>query len=84
MTEIACVVDCRNKVGEAHDHQSTYDRAVAHRGVFECVHLRNAEGARAATVELLGVAARDLDSKVNSRQWGLRHKSGHQRIRETT
>jgi DNA-binding FadR family transcriptional regulator len=36
----------------------------AHRAVFECVRMRDAEGARAATVELLALAARDLDSKV--------------------
>jgi hypothetical protein len=35
----------------------------AHRVVFECVRMRDAEGARLATVELLEIAARDLDSK---------------------
>lgn len=36
----------------------------AHRVVFECVRMRDADGARAATVELLGLAARDLDRKA--------------------
>src|SRR5260370_12148363 len=36
----------------------------AHRAVFECVRMRDADGARLATIELLDVAARDLDSKL--------------------
>jgi hypothetical protein len=31
--------------------------------VFECVRMRDADGARLATIELLEIAARDLDSK---------------------
>jgi DNA-binding FadR family transcriptional regulator len=43
---------------------SAQSRALsAHRVVFECVRMRDAEGARLATVELLEIAARDLDSK---------------------
>ena len=43
---------------------SAQSRALsAHRAVFECVRMRDAEGARAATVELLEIAARDLDRK---------------------
>ena len=36
----------------------------AHRAVFECVRMRDGEGARLATIELLEIAARDLDSKL--------------------
>lgn len=36
----------------------------AHRVVYERIRMRDAEGARAATVELLGLAARDLDRKA--------------------
>ena len=44
---------------------SAQSRALsAHRTVFECVRMRDAEGARVATVELLEIAARDLDSKL--------------------
>jgi DNA-binding FadR family transcriptional regulator len=32
----------------------------AHLAVFECIRMRDADGARAATIDLLGVAARDL------------------------
>jgi GntR family galactonate operon transcriptional repressor len=40
-------------------------RALAvHRSVFECVRMRDSVGARAATIELLSVAARDLDSTL--------------------
>lgn len=35
----------------------------AHLAVFECIRMRDAEGARAATIDLLGLAARDLKSK---------------------
>jgi DNA-binding FadR family transcriptional regulator len=35
----------------------------AHKAVFECVRMRDADGARLATIELLEIAARDLDSK---------------------
>ena len=43
---------------------SAQSRALsAHRAVFECVRMRDAEGARLATVELLEIAARDLDSE---------------------
>jgi len=35
----------------------------AHRAVFECVRMRDADGARAATIDLLDVAARDLNLK---------------------
>ena len=44
---------------------SAQSRALsAHREVFECVRMRDAEGARAATAELLEIAARDLDRKL--------------------
>ncbi len=36
----------------------------AHRAVFECVRMRDADGARAATIDLLDIAARDLDRKL--------------------
>jgi DNA-binding FadR family transcriptional regulator len=36
----------------------------AHRAVFECVRMRDADGARDATIELLDIAARDLDRKA--------------------
>jgi DNA-binding FadR family transcriptional regulator len=36
----------------------------AHRAVFECVRMRDADGARLATIELLEIAARDLDRKL--------------------
>ena len=43
---------------------SAQSRALsAHRAVFECVRMRDAEGARLATIELLEIAARDLDRK---------------------
>lgn len=43
---------------------SAQSRALsAHRAVFECFRMRDAEGARLATVELLEIAARDVDSK---------------------
>jgi GntR family transcriptional regulator, galactonate operon transcriptional repressor len=43
---------------------SAQSRALsAHRAVFECVRMRDAEGARLATIELLEIAARDLDGK---------------------
>ena len=35
----------------------------AHKAVFKCVRMRDADGARLATIELLEIAARDLDSK---------------------
>ncbi len=35
----------------------------AHQEVFECVRMRDAEGARLATIELLGIAERDLGNK---------------------
>jgi len=35
----------------------------AHKAVFECVRMRDADGARLATIELLEIAARDLHSK---------------------
>jgi DNA-binding FadR family transcriptional regulator len=44
---------------------SAQSRALsAHRAVFECVRMRDADGARLATVELLEIAARDLDRKT--------------------
>jgi GntR family galactonate operon transcriptional repressor len=43
---------------------SAQSRALsAHRAVLECVRMRDADGARAATVALLAIAARDLDAK---------------------
>jgi DNA-binding FadR family transcriptional regulator len=42
----------------------------AHRAVFECVRMRDADGARVATIELLDVAARDLDSKPSPATMG--------------
>ena len=36
----------------------------AHQAVFECVRMRDAEGARLATIELLEIAARDLGNKL--------------------
>jgi DNA-binding FadR family transcriptional regulator len=36
----------------------------AHRAVFECVRMRDVDGARAATIELLDIAARDLDGRL--------------------
>ena len=36
----------------------------AHRAVLDCVRMRDADGARAATVALLEIAARDLDAKL--------------------
>jgi DNA-binding FadR family transcriptional regulator len=36
----------------------------AHRAVLECVRMRDAEGARVATIKLLDIAARDLDRKL--------------------
>jgi GntR family transcriptional regulator, galactonate operon transcriptional repressor len=35
----------------------------AHRAVLECIRVRDADGARAATIDLLGFAARDLKNK---------------------
>ncbi len=44
---------------------SAQSRALsAHRAVLECVRMRDADGARAATVALLEIAARDLDAKL--------------------
>jgi GntR family transcriptional regulator, galactonate operon transcriptional repressor len=44
---------------------SAQSRALsAHRAVLECVRMRDADGARAATVALLAIAARDLDAKL--------------------
>jgi GntR family transcriptional regulator, galactonate operon transcriptional repressor len=46
---------------------SAQSRALsAHRAVFECVRMRDADGARLATVELLEIAARDLDRKTTA------------------
>jgi GntR family transcriptional regulator, galactonate operon transcriptional repressor len=43
---------------------SAQSRALsAHRAVFERLRMRDAEGARLATIELLAIAARDLDRK---------------------
>ncbi|HVP98414.1 MAG TPA: FCD domain-containing protein [Roseiarcus sp.] len=36
----------------------------AHKALLECVRLRDAVGARAAAIDLLGVAGRDLDSRA--------------------
>ena len=36
----------------------------AHRAVFECLRMRDAQGARLATIELLEIAARDLDRRA--------------------
>jgi DNA-binding FadR family transcriptional regulator len=56
----------------------------AHRAVFECVRMRDADGARAATIDLLAVAARDLDRKLTGRvdesQYGIKWQTA----RETT
>ncbi|MGH6798366.1 MAG: FadR/GntR family transcriptional regulator, partial [Roseiarcus sp.] len=44
---------------------SAQSRALsAHQAVFECVRMRDADGARLATIELLEIAARDLDRKL--------------------
>jgi GntR family transcriptional regulator, galactonate operon transcriptional repressor len=44
---------------------SAQSRALsAHRAVFERLRMRDAEGARLATIELLEIAARDLDRKA--------------------
>jgi GntR family transcriptional regulator, galactonate operon transcriptional repressor len=56
----------------------------AHRAVFECVRMRDAEGARAATIDLLGVAARDLDRKLTGAVDGSQHGTRWQTARETT
>jgi hypothetical protein len=37
----------------------------AHRAVLECIRVRDADGAGAATIDLLGFAARDLGSVPN-------------------
>ena len=52
----------------------------AHRAVFECVRLRDVEGARAAIIDLLDVAARDLDDKSA----GARAELPKQIVREAT
>jgi GntR family transcriptional regulator, galactonate operon transcriptional repressor len=56
----------------------------AHRAVFECVRMRDVEGARAATIDLLGVAARDLDRKLTSGVDASQHGTKRQTARETT
>jgi DNA-binding FadR family transcriptional regulator len=56
----------------------------AHRAVFECVRMRDAEGARAATIDLLGVAARDLDRKLTGRVDASQHGAKWQTAREPT
>jgi GntR family transcriptional regulator, galactonate operon transcriptional repressor len=46
---------------------SAQSRALsAHRAVFESVRMRDADGARLATIELLEIAARDLDRKTTA------------------
>ncbi len=46
---------------------SAQSRALAaHRAVFERIRMRDGEGARLATIELLEIAARDLDRKLAS------------------
>jgi len=45
---------------------SAQSRALAaHRAVFECLRMRDVEGARRTMVELLAIAARDLDRKAS-------------------
>jgi DNA-binding FadR family transcriptional regulator len=56
----------------------------AHRVVFECVRMRDAEGARAATIDLLAFAARDLDRKLTGRVDASHHGAKQQTARETT
>jgi GntR family transcriptional regulator, galactonate operon transcriptional repressor len=56
----------------------------AHRAVFECVRMRDVEGARAATIDLLGVAARDLDRKLTSGVDASQRGTKRQTARETT
>ena len=38
----------------------------AHRSILECVRMRDANGARAATIDLIGVAEHDLDMKFSA------------------
>ena len=53
----------------------------AHRAVFECVRMRDADGARLATIELLEIAARDLDSKRAAAAVGAPGLAKSRRIR---
>ncbi len=55
----------------------------AHRAVFECVRMRDADGARAATIDLLGVAAHDLDDKLIRAGEGSQHRSNKRGARAT-
>ena len=56
----------------------------AHRAVLDCIRMRDADGARAATIDLLGVAARDLNSKAIHAADGAGPNSKQQTIRATT
>jgi GntR family transcriptional regulator, galactonate operon transcriptional repressor len=56
----------------------------AHRAVFDCIRMRDADGARAATIDLLGVAARDLNSKAIGATDGSGPNRKQQTIRATT
>ena len=56
----------------------------AHRAVFDCIRMRDADGARAATIDLLGFAARDLNRKAIDAADGSRPHSKRQTIRATT
>jgi DNA-binding FadR family transcriptional regulator len=47
----------------------------AHRAVFECVRMRDADGAHAATIELLDIGARDLDNILAGATIGARRSA---------
>jgi DNA-binding FadR family transcriptional regulator len=50
-----------NRLMTAQSHALT-----AHRSILECVRMRDADGARAATIDLIGVAEHDLDMKFSA------------------
>lgn len=56
----------------------------AHRAVFECIRMRDVEGARAATIDLLAVAARDLDRKLTGGVDASEHGTKQQTAKATT
>jgi DNA-binding FadR family transcriptional regulator len=56
----------------------------AHRAVFECIRMRDADGARAATIDLLGLAAHDLKSKSIDARERPEPKTKPQTARATT